>query len=395
MLVLQSATKPELHSFFSAFWSMKKRIVRLQDLLGLLTARSPPQWAESWDNVGLQVGDPTDEVRRVLVCLDAGDAALEAALTAEAQAIVSHHPLIFSPIKSLSPRDETGKTIFRAIRSGISILSVHTNLDRAPEGLNAWLARRLGLEDTAALASGDSKLFKLVVFVPRGYEEQVAEALFRGGAGHLGKYDQCSFQAPGVGSFRPGQGAAPFLGKVGEIERAEEIRLETVVPGEALNRVLAKLQKSHPYEEVAFDVIPLANRRSDLGLGRIGRLSAPLLLSDFARQVKSKLSAPWIRTVGDLDRPVQKIALCGGSGGSLIGEALRQGADVLVTGDLKYHEARRAEAEGMALIDAGHFASEHLMVSELAAILRGESERRQMDIEFIETEGEEEPFKVL
>jgi dinuclear metal center YbgI/SA1388 family protein len=374
----------------------KERIARIHDLLGLVNTLYPPALAEEWDNAGLQVGDTGAELNRVLLCLDPSELALDAAREAGAQAILTHHPLIFHPLKNLTPGDETGRILFRAVREGVAVLCAHTNLDRAAPGLNDWLAERLGLSEISPLAAdrgGD--LLKLVVFVPRGYEEAVADALFKGGAGKVGNYDRCSFAATGIGTFRPGTGTEPFLGRQGETERVGEIRLETILPREAKGKVVEKMLRAHPYEEVAYDLIPLANRRPHVGLGRIGRLAQPATLGDFAGEVKVALGAGSLRLVGDLARTVDKVAVCGGSGASLLGEAARQGADVLVTGDLKYHDARSAEGRGMALIDAGHFATERLMIQGMAAALREETERRGLNIEFIEMEGEEDPFKTI
>ncbi|WP_027713734.1 Nif3-like dinuclear metal center hexameric protein, partial [Desulfuromonas sp. TF] len=366
------------------------------DLLGLVNTLYPPVLSEEWDNAGLQAGDPSAELKRVLVCLDPSEQALDTARETGAQALLTHHPLLFRPLRNLTPVDETGRILFRSIREGVAVLCAHTNLDKAAPGLNDWLAERLGLSDVSPLSAhrgGD--LLKLVVFVPRGYEEVVADALFKGGAGQVGNYDRCSFAVAGTGTFRPGEGTDPFLGRQGETERVGEIRLETILPREAQTRVVEKMLKAHPYEEVAYDLIPLANGRPLVGLGRIGRLAQPSTLSEFAAGVKAALGGGPMRFVGDSARKVLKVAVCGGSGASLLNEAARRGADVLVTGDLKYHEARSAESRGMAVIDAGHFATEHIMIKGMAEALRREAERRGLNIEFIEMEGEEDPFKAV
>jgi len=374
----------------------KERSARIQDLVGLVNTLYPPSLAEEWDNVGLQAGDPGAELNRVLLCLDPSERALDAARTAGAQALLPHHPLIFRPLKNLTPGDETGRILFRAVREGIAVFCAHTNLDRARGGLNDWLAARLGLSAATPLAAdrgGD--LIKLVVFVPSGYEGVVAEALFKAGAGRIGNYDRCSFAAAGIGTFCPGAGTNPFVGRQGETERMSEVRLEAILPREVQGRVVDRMLRAHPYEEVAYDLIPLANRRPQVGLGRIGRLAEPTTLEAFVAKVKKALGAPSLRLVGDPGRSVAKVALCGGSGASLLGEAARQGADVLVTGDVKYHEARAAESQGMALLDAGHFATERLAIQGLATDLRREAEGRGLNIEFIEMEGEEDPFKAV
>lgn len=372
----------------------KERSARIQDLVGLVHSLYPPALAEEWDNVGLQVGEAAAELKSVLVCLDPSERALDAAAAVNAQAIVAHHPLLFRPLRSLTAADETGRTLFRAVREGIAILCAHTNLDRGRAGLNDWLAERLGVAAARPLAPG-GELLKLVVFVPAGYECQVADALFAAGAGEVGRYDRCAFRSAGTGTFRPGPGAAPFIGREGEAEAVRELRLETILPREAAGRAVERMLKTHPYEEVAYDLIPLANRRSDVGLGRIGRLERPLPLEEFAGRVKEALGASSLRLAGDVGRRVAKVALCGGSGASLLAEAVRQGADVLVTGDVKYHEARSAESQGIALIDAGHFATEHLMVPGLSAVLRREAEKKGLHVVFHEMKGESDPFRTI
>ncbi len=373
----------------------KARPARIQDLLGMVHALYPPSLAEEWDNVGLQVGDPAATVSRVLISLDPSEAALAAAEAAGAQALLSHHPLFLRPLKNLTPGDEAGRVALGAVRAGVALLAAHTNLDRASSGLNDWLSERLGLEAAVPLSPGGGELLKLAVYVPAGYEDAVSEALFAAGAGQIGRYDRCSFRATGTGTFRPGPGTTPFLGAEGKNETSREVRLETLLPREHLGRAVERMKKAHPYEEVAYDLYPLANRREDVGLGRLGRLAAPETLHRFASRVREALGASAVRVVGDPERSVSKVALCGGSGAGLLSEAARAGADVLVTGDVKYHEARQAEARGVALVDAGHFPTEHLAVEGLVQALRAEAERRGLKIEFLEMEGETDPFRTV
>lgn len=374
---------------------MKERTVRLQDLLGLLNRLYPPTLAENWDNVGLQVGDPVAFISRIMICLDASEHALDEAQRIGAQAIFCHHPLVFQPLKRLSPVDETGRLLFRAVREGVAIVSAHTNLDSAANGINDWLASALGVEKALPLQAGGGDLFKLVVFVPSGYEERVAAALFEAGAGAIGHYDSCSFRTDGVGTFRPDEASNPFIGQAGTLERVREIRLETLLTREVQGRAIQRMLKAHPYEEVAYDLIPLANRRSDVGLGRIGYLSQPTTLEAFAATVKKALGVAHVRVVGDFEKKVHKVAVCGGSGASLLGETDRQGADVLVTGDVKYHEAFSARSRKIGLIDAGHFGTEHIMVKHLAEVLRHATATRRMDIQIEELQGEKDPFLTI
>jgi len=361
----------------------------------MLNGLYPPDLAEDWDNVGLQAGDATLPVSRVLVALDPGEAAVEQARQRDCQALLSHHPLILSPLKSITPADDTGRTLLAAIRNNITLIAAHTNLDSARSGLNDWLAARLGLLQPEPLMTAPVELLKLVVFVPATHADEVAEALFAAGAGEVGNYAHCSFRVAGQGSFRPGENTQPYIGSPGRDERVEEVRIETILPRRLSRKVIDKMCRAHPYEEVAYDLYPLSNRFENAGLGRIGRLAEPMTLECFALQVKQALGTSTVRTVGDREHKVTKVAVCGGSGASLLAEADRRGADVLVTGDVKYHEARQAEQRGIALVDAGHFGTEHLAVAGMVAALANEAAQRGLEFEFIPMEGERDPFEVL
>ncbi|MBQ7248771.1 MAG: Nif3-like dinuclear metal center hexameric protein [Deltaproteobacteria bacterium] len=369
-----------------------KKSILVQDILGMLNRLCPSQLAEDWDNVGLQVGNPVQAVERVMVALDPTFEALQAACEAGCQLLVTHHPLIFRPLKQVLTSSETGRIVETALKAGISILAAHTNLDRAAEGLNAWLAQRLGLVGGGPLEQPRGQLLKLVVYVPASHAEQVAQALFGAGAGVAGRYDCCSFRVPGQGTFRPGPGSNPFIGETGKLETVEEIRLELVVTREASSRVLQRLLKVHPYEEVAYDLLPLENARNDIGLGWIGELSEEVPFEQMVMRVKQALAAPLVRVAGARSGTVRRVAVCGGSGMSLFKEALRRGADLLVTGDVKYHEARDAEIAGMAVIDAGHFYTERIVVEYLAAWLRDAAGREHLPLQVLEMRGEHDPF---
>lgn len=374
----------------------KHQYPRLQDIIGLLNQFFPPSLAEDWDNVGLQVGDPESFIRRAVLALDPSEKVMQAAIDANAEAVICHHPLLFKPLKRVATTDAVGRTVRLAIRHDVSVFSLHTNLDRGRQGLNDWLGRQLGLQKCQPLLQGNSgELVKLITFVPRDHVDAVLTVLFKAGAGQIGNYDSCSFRHSGTGTFRPGEGTNPFLGRIGELEQADEIRLETIVPRERLGRVTRRLLEAHPYEEVAYDLVPLENRRPDIGLGRIGLLAEPTTLQEFASQVRAALGADHLRCVGSPAGEIRKVAVCGGSGASLLFEAQRQGANALVTGDIKYHEARQAEELGIALIDAGHFASERLMAGHLAALLTEEGRQRRWETEFLPLQVEQDPFHVV
>jgi len=373
---------------------MARQKHRIQDLIGLVHKLYSPELAEDWDNVGLQVGDPGASLEKVMVALDPSRSAIQAARDAGAQALVTHHPLLFRPIKRLTPEDAVGQALWTAVRDGVAVISAHTNLDCAADGLNSWLATRLGVQESLPLKSVAGDYLKLVVFVPAGHEQSVAEALFSAGAGQIGNYGECSFRSRGEGTFRPGPGTTPFIGAVGQREQLEEVRLETIVPKRKLVRVLEKLQKAHPYEEIAYDLVPLQNQVPGSGLGRIGRLQQKLTLDAFSATGQETLDCDHLRLIGPANRTIHKVALCGGSGAGLLHTAHRQGADVLVTGDVKYHDARQAEELGIALIDAGHFATEKLMIDQVADALREAAQQHHWEIVFEAYAGEEDPFRL-
>jgi len=280
---------------------------------------------------------------------------------------VLHHPAIWKGVKHLRTDEALGRRVEYCLRHGIAVYAAHTNYDAAPDGVSDALANRLGLEDVRVLeVTQRDRLQKLVVFVPQGHEGAVHQAMSAAGAGWIGKYSHCSFQVSGTGTFMPREGADPFIGKVGELERTPEVRVETVVPLSLARRVVAAMLRAHPYEEVAYDLIPLDNEGPEAGVGRLGRLAAPLTLADFAGVVKAACRVPALRLVGDPQRQVQRVAVCGGDGHSLLAAAARAGADVLVTGDIGHHDALDALDLGLAVVDAGHYGTELPAMEDLA-----------------------------
>jgi dinuclear metal center YbgI/SA1388 family protein len=368
---------------------------KVSDIVGITSFLAPLRFAEEWDNVGLQVGDPAAHADRIMVALDADRTSIEAAVADGSRLLLTHHPLIFRSLKRISSADHLGGLISLAIRNNLSIISLHTNFDIAEGGVNDLLAERLGLVNPMPLkVSEGGELIKLSVFVPVGHEEKVMEALFAY-SGFIGNYRDCSFSVKGTGTFRPLEGANPFLGEVGTREYAEETRIEVLLRREDLNAALKALMASHPYEEPAYDIYPLINKGKPAGMGRIGEITEAITLREFAGHVKASLGLQVLRCVGEEGRRVKKVALCGGSGASLLREASCKGADVLVTGDVKYHEAREAEALGLAVVDAGHFATELPMVNGLKELLGRELSRRGYEAVITAFEGEREPFSYI
>ena len=357
---------------------------KVKDIAQILENLFPLHLAEKWDNVGLQIGSCLNPVSRVLVALDIDNEVLQYGLEQKVDMIVTHHPLFFNGIKSINYDQSQGRLLKGIITAGINVYSAHTNLDAGDRGLNQILAERIGLNHIKLLDKRHTEvLYKLVVYVPVDHESSVRQAILEAGAGHIGMYKDCSFRIKGTGSFRPLEGSRPFIGQQGSLEELDEYRLETVVPQSRLEKVLQKMEQVHPYEEVAYDVYRLEKPCSVFSLGRMGKLSTEMTLQELCLQIKNCLGLGYVRVVGDLKKPVRKVGVVSGAGASFIEKAQQQGCDVLLTGDLKYHEAKDAINLGIAVIDAGHQGTEQIMSSYLCNILREEAQKKGKNIEVV------------
>jgi dinuclear metal center YbgI/SA1388 family protein len=334
---------------------------RVGDWMALVHDRYPPAQAASWDHVGLQVGDPAWPVARVLLTLDVTAEVIEEAADGPPTLVLAHHPLLFRPLASLTPSTASGRTALLAASHRVAVAAAHTNLDVARDGAGTSdpVARVLGLQDVRPLTTElrDGETLKLVTFVPPEAVDGVLDALADAGAGRIGDYERCSFRVRGTGTFRPGAGAHPYSGTVGEDAAEDEFRLELELPRRRAGAVVAALQAAHPYEEVAYDLVPLVDG-AEVGFGVLGTLPSPQPLAAVADTVRTGLPAPHLRYAGDPDREVRTVAAVGGAGDSLIGAAAGAGADVYVTGDLRHHVTLDALELGLSLIDAGHHATE-------------------------------------
>ena len=328
-------------------------------------------YAEEWDNVGLHAGDRNKEISRIMVALSPGEDAVNAAVEAGVDMLLTHHPLIFRSMKQINSDTATGRSLLKLIRNDVNLYCAHTNLDIAKDGVNDVLAQALELEQVKPLADITHDIcYKVVVYVPAGYEEIVRQAMCKAGAGCIGNYSGCTFQAKGTGTFLPGENTNPFIGEAGRMEYAEEYRLETVVPQAVLSAVIRAMEAAHPYEEVAYDVFRLENGGEDRGIGRVGQLKEAVSLAEFLDFTASKLSCNHMTYHGDLSRQVKTVALCGGSGSSYMGAAKKAGADVYVTGDIRYHDAQAADEMDLCVVDAGHLRTERMIVDALAVFAR-------------------------
>jgi dinuclear metal center YbgI/SA1388 family protein len=338
--------------------------MKLKELCSFLDSAIPLSYQEGYDNSGLQIGVPDSEVNSILLAIDITEDVIDEAVTNDCNAIISHHPLIFSPIKRLSGASMPERIVSKAIKNDIAIYSAHTNLDSIPGGVSYKMAEKLGLENVRVLAPLQKKLLKLIVFIPENYLDKVKDAVFEAGAGVNGNYDRCSFGTPGTGSFRPGEDSNPFVGKKGKIHFEREVRFETILHSELKEKVIAAILKTHPYEEPAYDIISLENDNTEGGLGCLGRLKEAMDKNAFLEFVANVFSARCIRYSKFAGSKISKVALCGGSGTSLLREAISSGADAFVTADIRYHTFFDAENR-ILLADIGHYESEKFSVEIL------------------------------
>lgn len=370
--------------------------VTVKVIADIIEKLAPLNYAYKWDNVGLQLGHREDIINKILTTLEITDAVLDEAIKKDVNMIVTHHPMIFSPLKSIIKDDIKGRIIYKAIQNNIAVYVTHTNMDIAPNGLNDYVARQLNIQNIEVLDITKKTLYyKLVAFIPSGYEEKIAEAIGIAGAGHIGNYSHCTFRTEGTGTFKPLEGANPFIGKPGQPETVEEVRLETIVPEEKLKEIIKILIESHPYEEVAYDIYPLANEGPDKGIGRFGNLHRPKVLSELAAEIKEQMDVEYIKVAGDLGAVIEKVAIINGSGADLIQAALYKGCQCVITGDVKYHDAQDAVSQAMNIIDMGHYDSEKIFSHFIAQYLKEEINKKGLDIDIIESSININPFKTI
>lgn len=332
-------------------------MTKIKEITACLEQLAPLSLQESYDNAGLQTGNPEEEVTGVLLTLDCTPAVLQEAIAHNCNLIIAHHPVIFRPLKGLTGRTEVERVIIQAIRHHIAIYACHTNLDNVLTGVNAKISQKLGLTRTRILSRKSGNLLKLVTYAPVADSPAVLEALHLAGAGQLGDYKNCSFQSVGTGSFMPAGQANPTIGQLGKQEYVAENRLEVLFPEHLKAKVMAALNAAHPYEEVAYDLYRLENVNQETGAGMIGYLPEPMPAPEFLTYLKAKMDLQLVRHTALPAKNILQVAVCGGAGSFLTQDAMRAGADVLVTADLKYHEFFAAE-DKMMLADIGHYESE-------------------------------------
>ena len=343
-------------------------VTRVGSWVAALESLYDPRWAEDWDAVGLVCGDPDAECGEALFAIDPVAATVDEAVERGVRLLVTHHPLLLRGVHGVPVTDYKGALVDRLVRNGVALYVAHTNADVASPGVSDALAAALGVRDLAPLSPGPpDDAAKIAVFVPPEATDRVVDALAAAGAGRIGDYARCAWWAEGTGTFEAGPGTDPAVGKPGERTETAERRVEMVVPLARIGDAIRALLAAHPYEEPAYDVLPVLLPH-DRGVGRVGTLREAVTLGELAARVREALPATTnpVRVSGDPDRRVERVAVCGGAGDDLVDTARRAGADVYVTADLRHHPASEAAERGLALVDAGHWASEWPWLADAA-----------------------------
>lgn len=342
--------------------------MKISDITAYLEAIAPPALQESYDNAGLITGQWHWECTGVICCLDAVEDVIDEAVKKNINLVVAHHPIIFSGLKKINGNNYVERTIIKAIKNDIAIYAIHTNLDNITEGVNGMIAKKLGLQHTAILTPKNGQLKKLYFFVPPEHAPNVMNALFDAGGGQIGNYSECSFSVNGTGTFKPNDQANPFSGEAGKREEADELKIEVLFPSWLEGRMIASLQSSHPYEEVAYEVISIDNRHQHVGAGITGELPQALSEADFLQKLKEAFGLKMLKHTAFKGKPVKKVAVCGGAGSFLMKQAIISGSDVYITSDIKYHEFFDAGGH-ILLADIGHYESEQFTIDLLVTLL--------------------------
>lgn len=342
--------------------------MKIKELIIPLEKLAPPFLQESYDNAGLLIGNSNAEVNKVLISLDVTEKVLDEAISKNCQIIIAHHPLIFKGLKRITGKNMVERIVTKAIKNDIAIYAIHTNLDNVIGGVNSILCEKLGIKDTRILSPKEGLLRKLVTFCPKKDASKIRQAIFDVGAGHIGNYDNCSFNTDGAGTFRALDGSNPYVGKKGELHFEEEVRIESVFPVYLENKILQAMNAAHPYEEVAYDIFPLMNTYKNVGAGMIGELETEMNERAFLQRIKDVTDTACIRHSDLLGRKIKKVGVCGGSGSFLIHDAIRAGADIFITGDIKYHDFFEADKK-LVIADIGHYESEQFSKDLIYSVL--------------------------
>jgi len=341
----------------------------IKDITNFLEEFAPLSLQESYDNSGLLIGTASNTVTKVLITLDVTEEVINEAVSKKCELIIAHHPVIFNGIKKLTNSNSTERLVVKAIKANMAIYAIHTNLDSVVGGVNGILANKLGIINPKILLAKDGGFNKIICFCPTEHTNRVKNAMFNAGAGKIGNYDSCSFISEGTGTFKPLTGSNPFVGTEDQFHNENENRIEVIIPSYRLNNAILAMKNSHPYEEPAYDIYTLNNVNTMVGSGLIGYLANPTPIEEYLKTVKRILGAKYIKHNKLINRPVKKIAICGGSGSFLINTAAQKKADVFITADIKYHEYFE-HVETMTIVDAGHYETENPVKELIYALLK-------------------------
>lgn len=364
-----------------------------KDIFRIMEKLASDRLSYDWDNVGLQIGSAAQSVKRVMVTLDVLENVVDEAIDQQVDLIISHHPLLFQPMKQINFDTPKGRVIQKLIQNNITVYASHTNLDIADGGVNDILCKKLGITNTTNLVqTQNEKLYKVVIFVPKSHRRSVMDAMSKAGAGHIGNYSHCTFQTEGQGTFKPLEGTNPYIGSQDELEFVDEVKIESIVEAGILDKVVNSMVDAHPYEEAAYDIFPLANEGREYGLGRIGTIQKQMTVKDVCNHVKKVLDLDTLRVTGDLDKEIKTIAVLGGSGEKYWQSALEKGADVYITGDMTFHAAQDAWQNGLVIIDPGHY-SEYIMKHAVKEYL--DKELKTTDVKVMESVSNTDPFQTV
>jgi len=331
--------------------------LKVKDIIASIEEIAPLSYQESYDNAGLIVGRYDWEITGALICLDVVEEVVEEAIQKGLNLIISHHPIVFKGLKRFNGNNYVERTVMLAIQNNIAIYSAHTNLDSVKGGVSDKMCDVLGLVNRKVLDPVSEDLKKLVTYVPSDKAEEVRKSLFEAGAGQIGNYDSCSFNSKGEGTFKANESTTPYVGKQGALHYECETRIETIFPKHLQGKVVSALLRSHPYEEVAYDIYALDNKNPQVGLGMIGELETPMDSQEFLKKLKDLFLCGAIRHTPIIKDKIRKVALCGGSGSFLLRKAMASKADIYISGDFKYHEFFDAEGK-LIIADIGHYESE-------------------------------------
>ena len=356
----------------------------VKNILDILEDWAPQKIALSKDNIGLQLGNPNNSVFKILIALDVTKDVIEEAIKKNIDLLIVHHPLIFEPLKNISSNDKIGSLIYTIIENKISLIAIHTNLDFTNNGVSFALANKIGLNKIKILKRSKNLLRKIVVFIPLEYTEKILESMALEGAGLIGNYEFCSYRSTGIGTFKGSSESNPFIGKQGEFENVEEIRLEMIVPEWKIENVIKAMKKSHPYEEPAFDIYPTENESNSFGAGAYGIYEEALTPKKFLSQIKEQLGVDILKYTDGVKDKIKTVAVCGGSGIDLLPSAIAVNADAFITADINYHSYNHAEGKIM-LIDAGHFETEIPILDVITTYLKNKFAQLKENIQVIQT----------